>query len=103
MTTRKLLVAVSGAVAIAAVPFASFAADGAAIFTANCVKCHGADGKAETATGKAMKASNLTDPKVAAEADLVGKIKANKKHGTFISKLTDDDIAAVAAYVKTLK
>ncbi len=103
MTTRKLLVAVSGAVAIAAVPFTSFAADGAAIFTANCVKCHGADGKAETATGKAMKAANLTDPKITGAADLPAQIKANKKHGTFISKLSDDDIAAVAEYVKTLK
>ena len=103
MTTRKLLVAVTGAVAIAAVPFASFAADGSAIYTANCVKCHGPDGKAQTATGKAMKAHDLTDPKIAAEADLPGKIKANKKHGTFITKLTDEDIAAVAAFVKTLK
>jgi mono/diheme cytochrome c family protein len=105
MTTRKFLVAAAGAAALVALPFTSFAADGEAIFKTNCVKCHGADGKADTATGKALKAANLTDPKVqgASDADLMGQIKANKKHGTFISKLTDEDLTAVIGYIKTLK
>jgi hypothetical protein len=34
------------------------------------------------------------------DADVAAKIKGNDKHKAFIKKLTDDDVAAVAAYVK---
>ncbi len=82
---------------------AAFAADGAAVFKANCAACHGETGKSDTAAGKAMKVPHLSgDAKVAAmsDADIVAAIKANEKHAAVLKKLKDDDIAAVATYVK---
>ena len=78
-------------------------ADGAALFKEHCAKCHGDTGKADTPAGKAMKVPPLAgDAKVAAMSadDVAARIKSNEKHKAFIKKLTDDDVAAVAAYVK---
>ena len=81
------------------------AADGGAIFKQHCASCHGETGKADTPAGKALKAPALAgDEKVAgmADADTAAAIKSNEKHKSFIKKLTDDDVAAAAAYVKGL-
>ena len=83
----------------------SLAADGAAIFKQNCASCHGATGHADTPAGKALKVPPLAgDAKVAgmSDADVTAAIKANPKHGAMLKKLSDDDIAAVATYVKGL-
>jgi mono/diheme cytochrome c family protein len=83
----------------------SLAADGAALFKQNCASCHGEMGKADTPAGKAMKVPALAgDTKVAgmADADITAAIKAKPKHAAVLKKVTDADIAAVAAYVKGL-
>jgi mono/diheme cytochrome c family protein len=83
----------------------SLAADGAAIFKQNCATCHGATGHADTPAGKSLKVPALAgDAKVAgmSDADVAAAIKANPKHGGILKKLNDDDVAAVAAYVKGL-
>jgi mono/diheme cytochrome c family protein len=83
----------------------SLAADGAALFKQNCATCHGPTGKADTPAAKALKAPALAgDANVAGmpDAALVAAIKANAKHSSFIKKLSDDDLAAVATYVKGL-
>jgi mono/diheme cytochrome c family protein len=84
---------------------AAFAADGAAIFKAQCAKCHGETGKSDTSVGKAMKIPALAgDANVQkmSEADVVAKIKGNAKHPAPIKGLKDEDVNAVAAHVKTL-
>ena len=81
------------------------AADGAAIYKAQCAKCHGDTGHADTPVGKALKAPALAgDANVAAmaDADVVTKIKTNAKHQAFIKSVGDDDVSAVAKYVKQL-
>jgi cytochrome c553 len=103
MRTRTLILGVLAGLALIALPALSMAADGAALYDAQCAKCHGKDGKADTPTGKAMKASNLTDPAVTGAADLAAKIKANKKHAAFAAKLSDDDLNAIIAHIKTFK
>jgi mono/diheme cytochrome c family protein len=88
-----------------AVANVSLAADGAAIFKQHCASCHGETGKADTAAGKAMKVPPLAgDAKVAgmSDADITATIKGNAKHAAVLKKVTDADIAAVAAHVKGL-
>ena len=77
---------------------AAMAADGKATFDAKCKVCHGADGK------KIAKA-DLTSAEVQAkdEAALVTFIGTNAKHNFKTKGLSDDDIKAVAAFIKTLK
>ena len=80
-------------------------ADGAAIFKAQCAKCHGDTGKSDTSVGKAMKVPPLAgDAKVQkmSDADVAAKIKGNAKHPTAVKGLSDADITAAATYVKQL-
>jgi len=81
------------------------AADGAGVFKSQCAKCHGETGLSDTAPGKALKVPQLSgDTKVAGASvdELVGKIKANKKHESFIKKLSDQDVTDAAGFVKDL-
>jgi mono/diheme cytochrome c family protein len=88
------------------------AADAKANWDANCTPCHGKDGSADTKMGKLLNAKNLTDPKVQAEftdAKATQSIKEGVKQNgkmtmkAFGGKLTDDEIKALVAYVRTLK
>jgi mono/diheme cytochrome c family protein len=78
----------------------------------NCVMCHGQDGSASTPMGKALNAKNLRSVEVQAsftDAEAIEAIKNGvKRNGTmamiaFGGKLTDDEIKALVAYVRTLK
>ena len=83
---------------------AAIAADGGAVFKAHCARCHGDDGKGQTKVNP----PDLTDPKVQAslsDADIVKTI-TNGRKGTLMlgwkGKLSDEEISAVAAYVRSL-
>lgn len=83
----------------------SLAADGAALFKQHCATCHGATGKADTPASKSLNVPALAgDAKVAgmSDADVVAAIKANPKHAAVLKTVTDDDLAALAGYVKGL-
>jgi mono/diheme cytochrome c family protein len=88
------------------------AADAKANWTANCAQCHGKSGAADTKMGKQLNAKDLTDPKVQAafsDAKATQSIKEGVKEGgkttmkAFAGKLSDDEIKALVAYVRTLK
>ena len=88
------------------------AADGKAIWEKNCAKCHGKEGKGDTKMGQKLGAKDYTDAKVQAELKDEAAIKAVKggykdKDGKEVMKpaegLTDEDIKAVVAYLRTLK
>ena len=81
----------------------AWAADGPAIFKANCAKCHGESGKADTAAGKAMKVPAL-EAKLGtmSEADIAKQVKTSTKHASVVKALSDDDLAKVAAHIKQL-
>ena len=76
--------------------------DGAALFVAQkCVTCHGADGK-----GKVKGTPNFTDAawqKKEVDSDLTEDIKLGKppKMPAFGSKLSDPEIKALIAYIRT--
>ena len=88
------------------------AADPKTNWANNCAQCHGPDGRANTKMGKQVSAKDLTDPKVQAsftDAKATQSIKEGVKQGgkttmkAFGGKLTDDEIKALVAYVRTLK
>jgi cytochrome c553 len=77
-----------------------------------CAKCHGPDGKGDTKMGQKLSIKDLTDAKLQGELkddqafkavkegikDNEGKIKMKPAEG-----LSDDDIKALVAHVRTLK
>jgi cytochrome c553 len=97
-----------GAAALLSAP----AADVKENWEKTCVKCHGPDGKGDTKMGQKLSIKDLTDAKLQAELkddqafksikegikDSEGKIKMKPAEG-----LSDDDIKALVAHVRSLK
>ena len=88
------------------------AADVKENYEANCKKCHGEDGKGETKMGKKAGCKDYTDAKV--QADLKDdkafkSLKEGLKDGdkelmkSFAEKLSDDEIKALVAHMKSFK
>jgi mono/diheme cytochrome c family protein len=95
-----------------AAPLAVRAADAKTNWANNCAQCHGPSGKGDTKMGKMVGAMDLTDPKKQAsftDAKATQSIKEGVKQNgkttmkAFGGKLTDDEIKALVAYVRTLK
>ena len=87
-------------------------ADVAQTWQKNCQSCHGKDGKGATTMGRKLSIKDLTDPATQAgftDADATKAIKegvsdnGTEKMKAFGSKLSDDDVKALVAYVRTLK
>jgi mono/diheme cytochrome c family protein len=86
-------------------PWRASAEDGAAVYKAQCAKCHGDTGEADTPAAKTLKVPKLKgDAKVGGMAvpDIVAAVKANEKHKSFIKKLSDEQITAAAGQAKQL-
>ena len=88
------------------------AADAKAIFEKDCAKCHGTDGKGDTKMGKKNGVKDYTDAKVQAEMKDDTAIKSIKegvkdKDGKVLMKpaenLSDDEVKALVAYMRTFK
>jgi mono/diheme cytochrome c family protein len=72
--------------------------DGKALYEANCAKCHGAEGAADTPVAKAMKVPALRG----IETDPAKHVRESAKHKTVSDALSDADLAAIARFVKSL-
>ena len=97
---------------LAAAAITASAADAKENWEKTCSKCHGPDGKGKTKMGEKLGIKDLTDAKLQAEMkdedafkgikvgikDSEGKIKMKPAEN-----LSDDDIKALVAYVRTLK
>lgn len=90
----------------------SFAADATALWNQHCASCHGKDGGGSTMMGKKLGVKDYRDAKVQAafsdaEAQRAIKegVKTNGKETMkpFGSKLSDDEIKALIAYVRAFK
>ena len=93
-------------------PLSLRAADAKTNWNNNCAQCHGASGKGDTKMGKMLNAMDLTDAKKQSsftDAQATTAIKDGVKQNgkttmkAFGGKLSDDEIKALVAYVRTLK
>jgi mono/diheme cytochrome c family protein len=107
---KKILILGLATMAMAAL--SANAADAKATYEKDCAKCHGPDGKGDTKMGKKVGAKDYTDPKVqeAMKDDQMAKaIKEGVKDGDtvkmkgFADALSDDEVKALVAYVRTFK
>src|SRR6185369_17137047 len=90
------------------------AADAKAIWTKQCAKCHGEDGKGKTKMGEKLGVKDYSDAKIQAEMKDDAMAKAIKegvkekdsdkvKMKAFNEALSDDEIKALVGYVRGLK
>lgn len=85
---------------------AAFAqAAGEATYKANCLKCHGAEGMAESAIGRITHTRPITDPevrKLTAEQMFDYTKNGKDKMMPFKNKLSDAEIKASVEYFRSL-
>ena len=83
------------------------AIDAAKLFDQHCEKCHGKDGQAQTARGRALHARNLTDVKWQEKVtdDQIAETikKGHEKMPAFEKKLSQPEIDALVTYVRHFK
>jgi cbb3-type cytochrome c oxidase subunit III len=83
---------------------------GRTVYMQNCARCHGADGRSQTEQGELYGATVLADAgwwrtERVNDRRLTNVIVNGKKGGmpAYGKRLSKDDIAAVVAFVRTLK
>jgi cytochrome c6 len=95
-------------VALATIMIASagigVAADAGANWTQHCASCHGKDGSGNTMMGKKLGVKDYTKDQGFSDAEATNIIKNGKgKMKGFKDKLSDADVKALVAYVRSLK
>ena len=70
--------------------------------TNGCASCHGADGEAKTSMGEKLGIPPLKKTPKSKISKIISNGVAGTKMKAFKGKLTDDEIAAVTAFVKSL-
>jgi mono/diheme cytochrome c family protein len=92
--------------------WSAVAGDVTANWNMDCAACHGKDGKGQTMMGRKLTIKDLTDAKVQASFTDDQAAKAIKEGVTdngqtkmkaFADKLSDDDIKALVAHVRSFK
>lgn len=101
---RTLLSTLACALVLGVALPASAEVDGKALFESKCAMCHGKDGVAKP---MAKGSANLNDPayQKANDAAAIAKVvtEGRNKMPAYKGKLSEAEIQAVAAHVKTLK
>lgn len=107
---KKLIIL--GAVTSAVALMSAQAQDAKVTYDKGCLKCHGAEGKGDTKMGQKLGAKDYTNAKIQAEMKDDQAFKAIKeglkdKEGKTVMKpaegLTDDQIKALVAFMRTFK
>lgn len=101
MRKTMLLLAMFGLVVAMAMP--ALAADGAATYKAKCAMCHGPDGSKEN-PAMGIKALSGADVQKQSDEQLIETTTKGKgKMPAYAGKLSDEEIKAVVAFIRTLK
>src|SRR6185369_11087156 len=88
------------------------AADAKENWATHCASCHGKDGKGQTKAGRMAGVKDQTDAQYQAgltDDKMIAAVKDGLKEGTkekmkpFKDKLSDDEIKALVAHVRSLK
>jgi len=93
-------------VALALVSSVAMAQSAGDTYKAKCAMCHGADGTAATSIGKSMKIASFKSPEMIklSDAAMIASTKNGKgKMPAYAGKLSDSQIKAVVAYIRTLQ
>lgn len=107
---KKILSLTIAIIAVSAL--SASAADAKETYEKDCAKCHGADGKGQTKMGQKLGAKDYTDAAVQAEMKDDVAFKAikeglkDKEDKTLMKPsegLSDDEIKALVAYMRTFK
>ena len=107
---KKLSIALIAAAAMVAV--VAQAEDAKTTWTAKCAGCHGKEGKGDTKLGQKLEIRDYSDAKVQAalkDEEMFKAIKEGLKKGDkplmkpYGDTLSDADIKALVAFVRTLK
>ncbi|HEX2639175.1 MAG TPA: cytochrome c [Pyrinomonadaceae bacterium] len=80
-------------------------ASGRALYNQNCARCHGSNGRSQTALGRKLEAADLTDDEVQYMDDAkMTRVIKNGRTGMpgFGKKLNADQISAIVTYVRGL-
>jgi mono/diheme cytochrome c family protein len=100
---RKTFV-IAAVVIASASSSSSFAADAAANWSQNCASCHGKDGSGNTMMGKKLGVKDYTKEQGFSDAEATNVIKNGKgKMKAYKDKMSDADVKALVAYVRSLK
>ena len=89
------------------------AADAKEIYSKDCAKCHGVDGKGKTKMGEKLKVKDYTDAKVQTEMKEEKMVKAikegvkekgsGKTRMKAFGDLSDTEVKALVAYIRAFK
>ena len=83
---------------------ATFGADPGALWGQHCASCHGKDGSGNTTMGKKLGVKDYTKSQSFSDAEAANVIKNGKgKMKAYKDKLSDADVRALVAWVRSLK
>jgi len=83
---------------------AAFGADAGALWAQHCASCHGKDGTGTTMMGKKLGLKDYSKDQGFSDAEATNVIKNGKgKMKGYKDKLSDADVKALVAYVRSLK
>src|SRR5262244_2467240 len=82
---------------------AAFGAGASALWGQHCASCHGKDGSGNTAMGKKLGVKDYTKNQSFSDAEAMNAINNGQGKMKAFKQLSDADVKALVAYVRSLK